>query len=240
MNVGSIDFGQVGDTPPIFAQAAGAAIVYVAANRSPTARAFSSARTPTSARSPTSKASASHFTKGSSAHNVTIIALEKAGLGYGDITPVYLSPPTPPPPSPAAASTPGRCGIRTSPSARKHGGRFWSRQRARQDQFLLPRQPGLRAALSEASARGDRRGWPRLRCGRRTIATRSAKALAEVTGVELAVQTIAANRSTFAIGKLDDEIVTTQQAVADRFHKLGLIPKRRSSSARRCGSPPQS
>ena len=30
MNVGSVDFGSVGDTPPIFAQAAGAKIVYVA------------------------------------------------------------------------------------------------------------------------------------------------------------------------------------------------------------------
>src|SRR3984957_11768436 len=30
MNAGSIDFGQVGDTPPIFAQAANARIVYVA------------------------------------------------------------------------------------------------------------------------------------------------------------------------------------------------------------------
>src|SRR5580704_18456784 len=30
MNAGSVDFGQVGDTPPIFAQAAGARIVYVA------------------------------------------------------------------------------------------------------------------------------------------------------------------------------------------------------------------
>ncbi len=32
------------------------------------------------------------FTKGSSAHNVTVEALKKAGLGYADITPVYLSP----------------------------------------------------------------------------------------------------------------------------------------------------
>jgi sulfonate transport system substrate-binding protein len=30
MNVGSVDVGQVGDAPPVFAQAAGAAIVYVA------------------------------------------------------------------------------------------------------------------------------------------------------------------------------------------------------------------
>ena len=32
------------------------------------------------------------FTKASSAHNVTIAALEKAGLQYADITPVYLQP----------------------------------------------------------------------------------------------------------------------------------------------------
>ncbi len=33
------------------------------------------------------------FTKGSSAHNVVIATLEKAGLTYEDITPVYLTPP---------------------------------------------------------------------------------------------------------------------------------------------------
>src|SRR5258707_10314988 len=34
INVGSVDFGYVGDTPPIFAQAAGARIRYVAAGKS--------------------------------------------------------------------------------------------------------------------------------------------------------------------------------------------------------------
>jgi sulfonate transport system substrate-binding protein len=52
-----------------------------------------------------------------------------------------------------------------------------------------------------------------------------AKALADVTGVDLEIQTIAANRSSFAIGKLTHDIIATQQAVADRFHRLGLIPK---------------
>ena len=47
-----------------------------------------------------------------------------------------------------------------------------------------------------------------------------------MTGVDLEIQTFAAQRSSFAIGRIDDGIVTTQQAVADRFHKLGLIPKR--------------
>ena len=41
----------------------------------------------------------------------------------------------------------------------------------------------------------------------------------------LEIQTVAANRTSFLIGPVTDEIVTTQQAVADRFHKLGLIPK---------------
>ena len=41
----------------------------------------------------------------------------------------------------------------------------------------------------------------------------------------LEVQTIAATRASFLIGPVTDEIITMQQAVADRFHKLGLIPK---------------
>ncbi|HEX9590672.1 MAG TPA: sulfonate ABC transporter substrate-binding protein, partial [Bradyrhizobium sp.] len=34
-----------------------------------------------------------------------------------------------------------------------------------------------------------------------------------------------ANRSSFAVGPITDDIVATQQGVADRFFKLGLIPK---------------
>src|SRR6202012_5940900 len=33
------------------------------------------------------------FTKGSSAHNLVVQTLEKAGLTYADVTPVYLTPP---------------------------------------------------------------------------------------------------------------------------------------------------
>ena len=52
-----------------------------------------------------------------------------------------------------------------------------------------------------------------------------ANALAAVTGVPLEVQIVAANRASFVIGAVTDEIIDTQQAVADRFHKLGLIPR---------------
>ena len=53
-----------------------------------------------------------------------------------------------------------------------------------------------------------------------------ASSLAAVTGVPLEVQTVAANRASFVIGAVTEEIIETQQAVADRFFKLGLIPKK--------------
>ena len=42
------------------------------------------------------------------------------------------------------------------------------------------------------------------------------KSLAEVTGVDLEIQTFAARRSSFAIGRMTTASSTTQQAVADR------------------------
>ena len=53
----------------------------------------------------------------------------------------------------------------------------------------------------------------------------TAASLAAVTGVDLETQTIAANRSTFAIGALTDDIIANQQAVADRLFRTGLIPR---------------
>jgi sulfonate transport system substrate-binding protein len=52
-----------------------------------------------------------------------------------------------------------------------------------------------------------------------------AKSLAAVTGVPLDIQTIAANRASFTIGPVTEQIIVTQQGVADRFYQLGLIPK---------------
>ncbi|MGO4833239.1 ABC transporter substrate-binding protein, partial [Rhizobiaceae sp. 2RAB30] len=52
-----------------------------------------------------------------------------------------------------------------------------------------------------------------------------AAALHEVTGVPLEAQTLAANRTVFGIFPITQEIVANQQATADRFFRLGLIPK---------------
>jgi sulfonate transport system substrate-binding protein len=224
MNVGSIDLGQVGDTPPIFAQASGAAIVYVAGQaitngQGILVRPDSDIRTLANL-----KGKRVGLTKGSSAHNVVVIALEKAGLSYGDITPVYLSPP-----DAAAAFTRGSIEVWAVwdpyfAIGEKRGGRVLAHasELAKTNSFYIANQ-GFAARLPQVlreviDTLAETALWAEAN------RDKVAKALAEVTGLDLEIQTIAANRSSFAIGRLSDEIIETQQAVADRFYRLGLIP----------------
>jgi sulfonate transport system substrate-binding protein len=93
LNVGSIDFGTVGEAPPIFAQAAGAKLVYVGHEPpSPASEAIvvpkdSALRTLADLRG---KKVA--LNKGSNVHYLLVKALEKAGVPYKDIQPVFLPP----------------------------------------------------------------------------------------------------------------------------------------------------
>jgi sulfonate transport system substrate-binding protein len=52
-----------------------------------------------------------------------------------------------------------------------------------------------------------------------------AKAQAEATGVDLEAITRFVDRSNYRVIPVDDEVIRSQQAVADRFARLGLIPK---------------
>ena len=83
LNVGSIDYGTTGDAPPIFAQAAKADLLYVAAQEA----AGSGAAILVPPNSPIQtledlKGKKIGFAKASSAHNLTIAAVEKAGIDY--------------------------------------------------------------------------------------------------------------------------------------------------------------
>jgi sulfonate transport system substrate-binding protein len=93
LNIGAIDYGTTGDAPPIFAQAAHANLVYVAALPAAGSGAAILVKDEASIHSLIDlKGKRVGFAKASSAHNLTIAALEKAGLSYSDITPVYLPP----------------------------------------------------------------------------------------------------------------------------------------------------
>ncbi|MBV8797171.1 MAG: sulfonate ABC transporter substrate-binding protein, partial [Hyphomicrobiales bacterium] len=48
--------------------------------------------------------------------------------------------------------------------------------------------------------------------------------LAEASGVDPAAEQRSTERAEFTFGPLSDDVLAQQQAVADRFQKLGLIP----------------
>ncbi|MCG6203433.1 aliphatic sulfonate ABC transporter substrate-binding protein [Rhodopseudomonas sp. HC1] len=94
INVGSVDFGaDVADTVPIFAQAAGAQLAYVAEEKaSPSAQAILVAeKSPIHALADL-KGKKVAVTKGAGSHYLLLAALAKAGLTFKDITPAYLAP----------------------------------------------------------------------------------------------------------------------------------------------------
>ena len=226
MSTGSVDLGAVGDTPPIFAQAANANIVYVAGSPITNGQgilvpANSSIRTIVDL-----KGRRIGFAKGTSAHNVLIATLEKAGLSYEDITPVYLSPPDA---GPAFANGSIEAWAIWDPyfaiGEKRQNGRILinAYEVAKNNSFYLANRDFANTHVRETRDVID--GLAEAARWAEAHRADVASALAAVTGVPLEVQVVAADRASFVMGPVTDEIIATQQAVADRFHKLGLIPK---------------
>lgn len=93
LNVGSIDVGFVGEAPPIFAQAAGAQFVYIGYDpAAPQAEAIVVPRDSPVRSVADLKGRKVALNKGSNVHYLLVKALEKQGLRYSDIQPVFLPP----------------------------------------------------------------------------------------------------------------------------------------------------
>jgi sulfonate transport system substrate-binding protein len=108
LNVGSVDFGVTGETPPVFAQAAGADLLYVAHEPpAPTGEAILVPKDSPINAVAELKGKKIALNKGSNVHYLLVRALEDAGLKYGDITRSTCRRPMPAPRSSVAASTPG-------------------------------------------------------------------------------------------------------------------------------------
>jgi sulfonate transport system substrate-binding protein len=227
LNTGNVDFGYTGNTPPIFAQAASANLLYVAvlptvgSNEAVVVPANSPIRTLADL-----KGKRIGFGKGSSAHDTTIAALEKAGLSYADVTPVYLGPA-----DAMAAFARGSLDAWTiwdpylALAERTQGARVvaFSKDVHNPDSFFLANR-AFTAAHADTVARlnavfAKEADWAD---GHRAEV---AERLHEATGVELLSVKRAVDRTIFKVIPLSAEIVAEQQAVADRFYKLGLIPK---------------
>ena len=226
MNVGSIDYGAVGDSPPVFAQAAGAAIVYAAGQPITNGQGILVPQNSAIRSIADLRGKRIGFTKGSSAHNIVVQTLEKAGLTYADITPVYLTPPDAGPafangsidawsiwdPYFAIGETKqnGRVLVNASDITKSNG--FYIANR----EFARNHGPVLQQIIDVTTSAAK---WAEAH--REEVA----RSLSAITGIPLDIQTAAANRASFAVGPITEDIIATQQGVADRFFKLGLIPK---------------
>jgi aliphatic sulfonates family ABC transporter substrate-binding protein len=226
INAGAVDYGYTGDSPPIFAQAARAKIAYAAViptrgyGQAIVVPANSPAKT-----LPDLKGKKIAVAKGSSAHNLLVSALEAEKIGWREIEAVYLAPAD-------AASAFARGAI----DAWSIWDPFYAiaeiKQKARplpidpaatiQNSYFLVNRDFLRdhadivAAINEEVAKATQ--W----------ATKhhddTAALFAEASGVDIEAQKRSVGRTEFGFTPMTDKVIAEQQAVADRFTRLGLIP----------------
>jgi sulfonate transport system substrate-binding protein len=228
LNVGSIDFGDVGEAPPIFAQAAGAPLVYAGATvPRPKLEAVivpkgSAIRTVADL-----KGKRVAFNKGSNVHYFLVKLLEKHGLSYGDVQTVFLSPP-----DARAAFEKGAIDAWV----------IW-------DPFLAAAQKTLDARLlADAGGIVNNRAYY---FTSRDFATKNADVLkiaideinavdtwasknqaaaavelSAVLGLDKSITETYLSRAAYGTAPITREILAEQQVIADTFFELKLIPKK--------------
>lgn len=225
--VGSVDFGGVGDSPPVFAQAAGKELFYVGAEPSKPDSSAILVKPEAPLRALADlKGKRVALQRGSSAHFLTVQALAKAGLRWADIQPVYLPPADARAafergavdawaiwdPYYAAAEVDGQVRVLTTSRGLTGNNTFYLASRA-----LAGHEAALRslfAALTETDAYAQ--------ANRKEAAQR----YAEFSGLGLAtVLRFLERRQPSPVAPLTPALIAEQQKVADAFAALGLIPK---------------
>ncbi|NEU98333.1 aliphatic sulfonate ABC transporter substrate-binding protein [Bradyrhizobium uaiense] len=227
VNVGSMDFSSSGNTPAIFAQAAGFDFQYIAAQPAGDGS-EGIVVLPTSGIDHVGglKGKKVAVAKGTSSHYFLVAALAKVGLGYEDVSPVFLAPSDAPgalaggdvsawtvwDPYLALAekNLNGRVIAALGPDIKSYN--FLVVRRS----FANAYPETVRDVLHQLRPIGN---WAQ------SHRNEIARQLAEITGIELDVQRLAAERANYAITPVTDDIVEKQQALADLMFKLNLIPK---------------
>lgn len=227
INVGAIDFGNAGEAPPIFAQAAGAPIRYVAYE--PPAPKGEAILVPKDSPLKTVadlKGKKIALNKGSNVHYLLVRALEKAGVKYSDVTPVFLAP------ADARAAfergsvdawviwDPFQAAAETATAARTLAdgtGVVDNHQFYLSSQRFLETEPKVLDIVIEQLREVD--DWAK------SDIHAVAEQLSPSVGLPVPVLELALTRQSYGIKLIDDNVVTAQQKLADTFHALGLIPK---------------
>lgn len=228
LNVGAIELSaDVADTVPVFAQAAGAKLTYVAQEApSPTAQAILVRPDSPLKDVAELKGKKVAVTKAAGAHFLLISALSKAGLKFKDIEPAYLSP------------ADGRAAF----------------EKGAVDAWVVW-DPFVAAAQKQANARvlSDGTGiasYQRYYLASTTFAAQepkvietyfellqstgkwvkanpqeAAKVLAPVWGLDTAIVETANGRRSYQVRNLKPDDLAEQQRIADVFFAEGLLPK---------------
>ncbi len=227
LNVGSLDFGTVGEAPPIFAQAAGADLVYVA-NQPPAPKGEAILVPRESAIKSVAelKGKKVALNKGSNVHFLLVKALEKAGVKYSEIQTIFL-----PPADARAAFERGSVDAWViwdpffAAAEKQLGARVLADGTGvvANHQFYLATRPYaeknpqvVQAVIDELS---------QLDAWAVKNSSEVAKLLAPQIGLDLQITEVAASRFAYGIQPISAQVAAEQQKIADAFHELKLIPK---------------
>ncbi|AMQ21380.1 sulfonate ABC transporter substrate-binding protein [Geobacillus sp. CAMR5420] len=228
MNAGSLDFGHTGEAPPVFAQAAGTPLLYVATTPpNPAAEAILVPKNSPIRTIADLKGKKVALNKGSNVHYLLVQALEKAGLKLSDIQPVYL-----PPADARAAFEQGSVDawVIWDPflaDAEVNGG-----ARILMDAKGLPKQYGFivgRNGYVKQYADVAKTVIAQLNKVHQEIHSspdEAAKLLAKETKIGEEIWKRTLSRRGYGVFPLTKEVVDAQQRIADRFYEAGVIPKR--------------
>ncbi|MCB4768649.1 sulfonate ABC transporter substrate-binding protein [Ancylobacter sp. Lp-2] len=228
LNAGAIDIAQTGEAPPIFAQAASENLAYIA--NEPPAPKGEAILVPHD--SPIQsvkdlKGKTVGLNKGSNVHFLLVKALEKNGLAYSDITVKFLPPADARAafekgaidawaiwdPFQAAAEVAIKARTLTTAEGIVPNYQFYLGARK-----FAEANPKVIGQLIEAIRETD--DWIQKDPGA------AVAELAPSTGIPAPVLAVAVARQSFGVAPLTDKVIADQQAVADTFFALGLLPKK--------------
>jgi len=227
LNVGAIDFGIAGETPPIFAQAAGAPLVYLAYDPpAPQGEAILVPKDSALKSVAELKGKKVALNKGSNVHYLLVKALEKAGLKYTDIQPVFLAPSDAlaaftrgsvdawviwdPYEAAAEASTGARILADGTGIVSNYQFYFTSKN------FLAHDAKAVDVVLEALNEADD---WTK------NNIEAVAEQLSPSVGLPASVLAVSLKRESYGILPISDDVIASQQRIADTFFGLGLLPK---------------
>ncbi|WP_353153682.1 sulfonate ABC transporter substrate-binding protein [Herminiimonas fonticola] len=228
LNVGSIDFGTAGEAPPIFAQAAGANLVYVGSE--PPSPASEAILVPQGSPLKTVadlKGKKVALNKGSNVHYLLVRALEKAGLAYKDIETIFLAPADARAafergsidawviwdPFQAAAEIQLKARVLADGTGLVANHQFFLASRT-----YTEKNPKIISIVLDELDKVDQ--W-----SSKNLAEVS-KVLSAQTGLDQATVELATKRLSYGVKPVTPQVIAEQQKIADAFYQLKLIPKK--------------